>query len=91
MVERTYKEAHEVKGENGRHTTKGQPLQHRTADAGTVAVILGAIVTGFAGGSCRAKGGKQEGKHLYCFIVLPGETGKKAQLETHQMDPPWPG
>jgi len=51
----THQEAHEVEGEDGGHTAKGQALKYGAPDAGRVAVFLGRVAGQLRGAGPRAR------------------------------------
>ena len=72
----THKEAHEVQSQHGGDAPERQALQDGAADAGAVAVVLGAAAVEGHGAQC----GQQEGQHgCYCRMVLLGRGGAVSQ------------
>lgn len=69
----THQEAHEVEGEHGGHASERQPLQHRAADAGRVAVVFalgGAVVLAAARLTPEYRhGNDQRSEHAQCGIL----------------------
>lgn len=76
----THQEAHEVEGEHGGHAAEGQPLQHRAADAGRVAVVFGlirAVVLIAARVAASYHHGNDQGsEHAHCRILAENLTEK---------------